>query len=119
LDVKDHIRPDVIKVLREWETSKDIADIHNMIYRNKKILKDKMKNFSFAKEAGNMFIKADNFVNILKEVLFKLKLSNTQWRMIVNVADKEKSGMIDIDMFFGVINASGLQVRKIPQSITK
>ena len=45
-------------------------------------------------------------VKILKDVLGNLKLSYTQWKMLVSCGDRDKSGMIDFDTFIKVAEAS-------------
>jgi hypothetical protein len=113
LDVPD-INGKAAKTLREWETSKDIADVHNLIVKHKKLIKDKIKNYLIFQN-GSCLIVGDNLVNILKEVMFKLKLSNTQWKIIVAMADKDKTNMIDIDLFFGLLENSIRQSRNFPK----
>ena len=53
-----------------------------------------------------MLINANNLIDILKNVLGKLRLSLTQWKMIVSLGDKDKSGLIDFDAFIKIVEAT-------------
>ena len=106
-----------LKQLREWETSNDISNIYKMIARNKKAIKDKVKLFTMGRSGVNgngMVILSDNLVDILKNVLGKIRLSNTQWKMLVAIGDRDKSGMIDFDMFMNVVDTSSKMERSHP-----
>ncbi len=49
-------------------------------------------------------IHANNLINILKETIKDLQLSQTQWKMIVNVAQGERTdGLININDFFKIL----------------
>ena len=95
-----------MKILRNWETSKEISDIYKLIARNKKIIKEKVKMFSYGNGRNGLVIQSDNMVKVLKDVLGNLKLSYTQWKMLVSCGDRDKSGMIDFDTFMKVVEAS-------------
>ena len=45
-------------------------------------------------------------IDILKNVLFNVNLSYTQWNMIVSLGDRDKSGFIDVNTFIKVIDAN-------------
>ena len=96
--------PSQIKILREWETSNDIIEIYKIIAKNRKIIKDKVRLFTI--EQKSMLIKANDLIYILKDVLNKIKLSQTQWKMIVSIGDKDKSGIIDFNTFISVVDTT-------------
>ncbi len=53
-----------------------------------------------------MLIKANDMIYVLKDVLNKIKLSQTQWKMIVSIGDKDKSGIIDFNTFISVVDTT-------------
>ena len=115
LDIK--ASKEKLKILREWETSNDISSIYKMIARNKKAIKDKVKLFTMGRSGVNgngMVIQSDNLVDILKNVLGRIRLSNTQWKMLVAIGDRDKSGLVDFDMFMSVIETSAKMERSHP-----
>ena len=93
------------KILRDWETSGDVTYIYKFINRNRKLLKEKISKCNFILTGdGIQLIHADNLIGILKETIPGLKLSQTQWKMIVNVAQNERTdGFININDFFKIL----------------
>jgi Ca2+-binding EF-hand superfamily protein len=73
-----------------------------------------MRGFLAYKD-GHYVINSDNLVNLLKEIFFKLRLSNTQWKILVNVADRQKNNLIDVDLFFSILNNCLKQTKSIPK----
>ena len=100
----EQAKPEKMKILREWETSREIIEIYKLIARNKKLIRDKVKLFTVGSNV--MLINANNLIDILKNVLGKLRLSLTQWKMIASLGDKDKSGLIDFDAFIKIIEAT-------------
>ena len=98
------VLPSQMKILRQWETSNYIIEIYKLIAKNRKIIKDKVKLFTI--EPNSMLIKANDMIYILKNILNKIKLSKTQWKMIVSIGDKDKSGIIDFNTFISVIDTT-------------
>ena len=105
-------KPEKIQILREWETSKEIIEIYKLIARNKKLIRDKVKLFTVGSHI--MLIHANNLIDILKNVLGKIRLSHTQWKMIVSLGDKDKSGLIDFDAFIKIIEATSKMEKSHP-----
>jgi Ca2+-binding EF-hand superfamily protein len=108
----EYAKPEKIKILREWETSKEIIEIYKLIARNKKLIRDKVRLFTVGSNV--MKIHATNLIDILKNVLGKIRLSQTQWKMIVSLGDKDKSGLIDFDAFIKIIEATSKMERSHP-----
>ena len=108
----EYAKPEKIKILREWETSKEIIEIYKLIARNKKLIRDKVRLFTVGSNV--MKIHAINLIDILKNVLGKIRLSDTQWKMIVSLGDKDKSGLIDFDAFIKIIEATSKMERSHP-----
>ena len=105
LDISsDDVLPSQMKILRQWETSNYIIEIYKIIAKNRKLIRDKVKLFVI--EPNSMLIKASDMVYVLKNVLSKIKLSQTQWKMIVSIGDKDKSGIIDFNTFISVVDTS-------------
>ena len=108
----ENAKPEKIKILREWETSKEIIEIFKLIARNKKLIRDKVRLYTI--RSNSMLIHANNLIDILKSVLGKVRLSYTQWKMIVSLGDKDKSGFIDFDDFINVIEATSKMEKSHP-----
>ena len=50
------------------------------------------------------FIHSKNFIALLKDIFPKMKLSQTQWKMIANIAQTEKTDdLINLKGFFKLI----------------
>ena len=98
----DEALPNQMNLLRKWETSNDIIEIYRLISKNRKLIRDKVKIFAY--DPDSMLIKENDLIYILKEVLGKIKLSQTQWKMIVSIGDLDKSKIIDFKTFINVID---------------
>jgi Ca2+-binding EF-hand superfamily protein len=85
-----------------------------MITKNKKVLLDKAKPM-LLKQGTYRLINADNLISLLKDVLFGVKLSNTQWKIIVSMADRQKNSMIDMDLFISLVEQSTKQATSHPR----
>ena len=108
----EQAKPEKMKILREWETSREIIEIYKLIARNKRLIRDKVRLFTVGSNV--MLINANNLIDILKNVLGKLRLSQTQWKMIVSLGDKDKSGLIDFDAFIKIVEATSKMERSHP-----
>ena len=104
------------KILRDWETSGDISFIYKFINRNRKLIREKIKNCNFMLTGdGIQLIHSDNLISILKDVIPGLKLSQTQWKMIVNVAQNERTdGLININDFFKLLEITSKNMASHP-----
>lgn len=51
-------------------------------------------------------IKSDNLIKILRDMFPQIKLSNTQWKMLVSLGDKSCKDEIKLDLFFEIMNNS-------------
>ena len=100
----DIVLPKQMNLLRQWETSNDIIEIFKMISKNRKIIRDKVK--IFAVDPTSMLIKEDDLIYVLKEILGRIRLSQTQWKMIVSIGDVDKSKIIDFNTFINVVDSS-------------
>ena len=109
------------RVLREWETSTDVSDIYKYINKNKKMIKQKIKDSNYSIGSGNTrLIQPDNLVLILKGVIPNNTLSLTQWKMIVNVAKKDTlDGLIDLNEFFRLMEVTTKKMTSHPSIINK
>ena len=106
LDVKGSEKQ--MKVLREWEGSNDIQKIYAEITKNRKLLREYIKPFAII-GSGKTMVQCDNLISVLKQVLPRTRLSMTQWRMMALMGDKERSGMVDFDLFMKIIEGSAKQ----------
>ena len=97
----NQVRKSQLQLLRNWEMSNDIIFICKLIAKNRKIIKEKVKEK--IGNNSNMLIKSNQLVDILKSILVNIKLSQTQWKMIASIGDLEKNGIIDFNIFMAVI----------------
>ena len=100
----DEVIPSQLRILRQWETSNYIIEIYKLIAKSRKLIKDKVKIFSI--EPNSLLIKANDMIYVLKSILNKVRLSQTQWKMIVSIGDKDKSGIIDFNKFISVVETT-------------
>ena len=104
------------KVLRDWETSGDITNIYKFINKNRKYLKNKIieRNLLIKTSEGDC-INQDKLLKVIKELMPNTILSNTQWKMIVNIGKNKKlENMINIDEFFRLIEITTLNLNSHP-----
>ena len=90
--------------LRKWETTNNIFDIYKIIAKNNKIIKEKVKENSVT--GNSIIIHADNLIKVLKEVLPRINLSHTQWRMIVSLGEELGVGLINYETFIKIVKIS-------------
>ena len=104
------------KILRDWETSGDVSFIYKFINRNRKLIREKISKCNFILTGdGVQLIHADNLINILKETIPGLRLSQTQWKMIVNLAQNERTdGLININDFFKILEITSNNMASHP-----
>ena len=104
------------KILRDWETSGDVSYLFNFIYKNRKAIKEKISKCNYVLTGdGVQMIHTDNLISILKEALPGMKLSQTQWKIIVSPAQKERiDGLINVKVFFKILETSSKNMAKHP-----
>ena len=90
--------------LKNWELSNDILDVYKLIARNHRIIEEKVKEQSITGDCT--IIHADNLITVLKEVLPKVYLTHTQWRMIVSLGEEISLGLINYETFIKIIKLS-------------
>jgi Ca2+-binding EF-hand superfamily protein len=88
------------KELKKWEMSDGVIDIYKNIYKNRKIISLRAKNVCF----GSV-IQEDSLINILKENFPNYKLTNTQWKMIVEIGTKGSKGFINFEQFMNIVES--------------
>ena len=103
-----------IKALREWETSDGVIGLYKAIAKNKKVIWDKVKSMSFGR-VQSMMIQQDNLIAVLKDVFPSWRLTNTQWKMIVQIADKDKSNLIQFDLFIKIVEHCANKAKSQPR----
>ena len=104
-----------LQQLREWECSNDLQKIYNEINRNRKLLKDYAKMYLITDGEGNNTIQINNLISVLKRILPRTELSMTQWKMMVRIADKQGTGMVDLDMFLKLAEQSARNINQQPR----
>ena len=104
-------------ILREWETSGDIMNIYLIIYKNRKIIKEKIYQSDYVFNSGKVnYVQADNLLNIIKDLLPNYKLSQTQWKMIVSIAQNENNNnLVDIEKFFRLMEITSKNLTSHPK----
>jgi len=90
--------------LKKWEMTNNIFEIYKLIARNNKLIKEKVKEHSITGECT--IIHADNLIKVLKEVLPRVYLSHTQWRMIASLGEEVSLGLVNYDKFIKIIKLS-------------
>ena len=100
----DIVIPRQLNILRQWETSNDLIEIYKKISKNRKLIRDKVKIFAI--DPTSMLIKESDLIYVLKDILGRIKLSQTQWKMIVSIGDKDKSKIIDFNTFINVVDST-------------
>ena len=103
--------------LREWETSGDITDIYLFIFKNRKYIKEKIFQSDYVFNSGKViYVQADNLLNIIRDLFPNNKLSQMQWKMIVNIAQSEKNNnLIEIDKFFRIMEMTSKNLSSHPK----
>lgn len=116
MDPKGKISEKNLQQLRDWESSKDITSIFETLSKNRKIIRDVSKQFlQFDKIKSVIHI--DDLIYVMNTVLVNsgLHLSRTQWKMLAEFADKDKSGMIDFEEFMAIVNNSAKTTTSHPK----
>ena len=90
------------KQLREWETSSDVCEIYKIIWKHKKYIRDSLRKMFFNGSKETLVL-PENLIKVLKEIMPRMKLSYTQWKILVNIGKCEFNELIDIDMFFTMV----------------
>ena len=90
-----------LKKLRRWETSNDVINIYKEISKNRKMIQQNIKETSFGTNCT--IIHEDNLIRVLKDFFPYYKLTNTQWKMIVEIGDKDTQGFINFDTFIKLV----------------
>ena len=100
-----------INSLRKWETSNNTINIYKAISKNRKIIWDKIKVIS----GNNVLVQEDNLIKILKDVFPTYRLSNTQWKMIVEIGDIDNRSFINFENFIKLVEHSTNRENSIPR----
>ena len=106
-----------LQQLREWECSNNLEKIYNEINRNRKLLKDYAKMYMITDGEGKASIQINNLIEVLKRILPRTELSQTQWKMMVRIADKQGIGMVDLDMFLKIVEQSARNMNQQPRFV--
>ena len=116
LDINDG-KGEKLRQLREWECSNNLQNIYNEINRNRKLLKDYAKMYMITDGEGKASIQINNLIEVLKRILPRTELSQTQWKMMVRIADKQGIGMVDLDMFLKIVEQSARNMNQQPRFV--
>ena len=114
LDINDG-KGEKLQQLREWECSNNLQNIYNETNRNRKLLKDYAKMYLITDGEGKTSIQINNLILVLKRLLPRNELSQTQWKMMVRIADKQGIGMVDFDMFLKIVEQSARNMNQQPR----
>ena len=87
--------------LRKWETSNDVINIYKELSKNRKLIAHNIKDTAFG--PNSTIIHEDNLINVLKDIFPNYRLTNTQWKMIVEIGDKDTQGFINFDTFIKLV----------------
>ena len=92
--------------LRMWENSDDITQKYMLIYKNRKQIKNKLRdNNLIINKYGKQYVISDTLILIIKRMFPNVKMSNIQWKMITDIGKNEmsKDNMVNISDFFKLI----------------
>ncbi len=90
------------KELRIWETSKEMSNLYQLINKNRKQIRENLKQFTFKN-----WVSSEYFVNVLKEMFQQqVNLSNSQWSILMSLGDKDRSGQVNLDTFLNLVTNS-------------
>ena len=90
-----------LNALKKWETSNNVIKIYKDIAKNRKLIWDRIKNFSISQQNG--MVHEDNLIKVLKYIFPGYNLSNTQWKMIVEIGDKDTTNFINFNTFIKLV----------------
>ena len=90
--------------LRKWEMSRIIFEIYKLISKNDKIIREKMKENSISE--NYTVIHADDLIKILQEIMPKIHLNHSQWRMVVSIGEEIGLGLINYETFIKIVKMS-------------
>lgn len=105
MDIKIPNLQNNVKATRSYENSREISDIYYLLTRNKRQIKEESKKY-FIKQSGVLYIHCDNLIEILSKMFPNAKLDGNKWKLIVNIGDKDKNSLIDVEYFFNQIGNS-------------
>lgn len=87
--------------IEKMETSNDVINIYKEIAKNRKIISQKIKETSFGQ--NYTIIHEDNLINVLRDIFPYYMLTNTQWKMIVEIGDRDTQGFVNFDTFIKLV----------------
>ena len=82
--------------------------------RNKKQIKEQAKDY-LIKQGPNSIISVENLIDILSRMFSSIKLDYNKWKLIVNIADKDKNSMIDLELLFSLVVKSTMITTSHPK----
>ena len=90
-----------LKKLRKWETSNDVINIYKEIAKNRKIIAQNIRSTAIGPNCS--IIHEDNLIKELKEIFPYYRLTNTQWKMIVEIGNRDTQGFVNFDTFIKLV----------------
>ena len=94
--------------LRMWENSDDITNKYMLIYKNRKLIKNKLMDNNFIiNKFGKQYVTSNSLIYVIKKLLPNCKLSHIQWNMIADIGKNSNAdNLINITDFFRLIEIS-------------
>ena len=94
--------------LRMWENSDDITQKFMLIYKNRKLIKNKLINNNFIiNRFGKQYVTSDTLIYVIKKLLPNCRLSNIKWKMITDIGKNSSTdNLVNISNFFRLIEYS-------------
>jgi hypothetical protein len=90
-----------------------------VISKNKKIIREKINEMLISQGKQQAVIHCDNLISVLREILQSVQMSNTQWKILVSIADVEKNSFIDFNLFMRLVETSAKQSTSHPKKLMK
>lgn len=105
-----------MNALREWESSKDITNIFEVLSKNRKTIRGACADF-LVNDKNKSSININHLILVMNSVLSGcgVSLSRSQWKILAAFADKDKTGMIDFEEFMAIVNNSARTTTSHPK----
>ena len=90
-----------------WENSDDITQKYMIIYKNRKLIKNKLSDGNFImNKYGKQLVPSDSLIYVIKKMLPNLKMSHIQWKILTDIGKIDTENLVNINNFFKLVEIS-------------
>ena len=90
--------------MRMWENSDDITQKYMIIYKNRKLIKNKLSDGNFImNKYGKQLVPSDSLIYVIKKMLPNLKMSHIQWKILTDIGKIDTENLVNINNFFKLV----------------